>query len=178
MATPAKPAPIVFDPSRDSLDYPFDYNPEETDALKSQLQGNTKVTLDDLRRVSLWKINRVLEVPDSVLGDFNELTALPNLTHRMPKAIDVLEALVDSRGVGYPMASSMLKFVRPDVFPIIDVRAYRALFGRKLYASMYTTERYLDYADRCHEIAESQGIPLAAVDEQLYGFDLKHNGTI
>lgn len=160
------------------LEYPFDYNPEETEVLKSTLRQNTSVTMDDLRRVALWKLNRVMEVPESVIDQLNNLTAQDSLHHRSPEAIRVLELLVDSRGIGYPMASSILKFVRPDVFPIIDVRAYRAAFGIKLYARMYSTERYLDYADRCHEIARIKNMSLMDVDEQLYGFDLEHNGNI
>jgi hypothetical protein len=59
---------------------------------------------------------------------------------------EVIEKLVDSNGVGFPMASTILKFINPSVFPVIDVRAYRALTGRKLYYASYSYEIYVAYA--------------------------------
>jgi hypothetical protein len=68
--------------------------------------------------------------------------------------------------------------LRPDVFPIIDVRAYRALCGRKIYPASYKLDLYLAYAVKVEALAKSTGLPLHEVDEQLYRFDQEHNGGI
>jgi hypothetical protein len=55
----------VFNLSTDPLDFTFDYNPIETAALRSRTYE--KLSADDLRRIALWKLDRVLEVPDELL---------------------------------------------------------------------------------------------------------------
>ncbi|MGY0646171.1 MAG: hypothetical protein ACW7DN_16505, partial [Paraglaciecola chathamensis] len=91
---------------------------------------------------------------------------------------EVLEKLVLSQGIGFPMASSILKFINPDVFPIIDVRAYRALTGTKPYYGTYSYDKYIQYAEMLTNIAKEIGRPLREIDEQLYCFDQMNNGAI
>lgn len=76
------------------------------------------------------------------------------------------------------MASATLKFLRPGVFPIIDVRAYRALTGTKPYYGTYTYEKYRDYTIELQKIAKEVSRPLREIDEQLYCFDEEQNGAI
>ena len=75
-------------------------------------------------------------------------------------------------------ASGILKFIKPDIFPIIDVRAYRALTGEKPYYSTYTYEKYVGYAKSLAKEAIRLGRPLREMDEQLYCFDQECNGRI
>lgn len=166
----------IFNSNDDRLDHFFDYNPVETAALRSRTYE--RVTLEDLRRFALWKLDRIVDVPDAVILGLQGLAMQADLSHRDELARRTLEALVACEGVGYPMASAFLKFVRPLVFPIIDVRAYRALTGKRLRYSQYSMQIYLDYADRLHEIARKRCVSLACVDEQLYCFDREHNKTI
>jgi hypothetical protein len=76
------------------------------------------------------------------------------------------------------MASAFLKFIRPDIFPIIDVRAYRALRGIKIYYSMYKYEIYIKYTKDLMKIAKKFNRPLNEVDEQLYCYDKEYNKNI
>ncbi len=124
---------VEFIPGKHTLDFEFAYNPEETQALHKELNGKAELTIEDLRRVSLWKTNRVLDVPEETLLKLSAIATKVDLKITDDCVKELIEELVDSRGVGYPMASSILKFCRPDVFPIIDVRAYRALTGKKNY---------------------------------------------
>lgn len=166
----------VFDTRTDSLDYNFDFSPVETAALRKRTYED--LSKDDLRRMALWKLDRVVEVPESTIQKLRALTEEHPLSARSPDAVETLEELVQCQGVSYPMASTFLKFVRPDVFPIIDVRAYRALTGTKIRPYQYTTSIYLDYVDQLTQISRSRGVALAAIDEQLYCFDKQHNGKI
>ncbi len=168
----------VFDIQADTLGFEFEYNPSETRALQRNLAGKANLTLDDIRRVALWKLDRIVELSEETLTQLRNVAIATNLTHDSPEAIAVLEALVGSPGVGFPMASTILKFLRPDVFPIIDVRAYRALEGRKLWPGTYSVRLYLEYATKLKQLADTLKLPLARVDEQLYCFDRQHNGTI
>ena len=166
----------IFNVDTDPLDLNFDYNPIETAALRGQTYANLK--MEDLRRFALWKLDRVVDVPDALLADLRSLSGMNPLTARTPAAEQALNQLVACDGIGYPMASAFLKFIRPDVFPIIDVRAYRALTGKRLRSSQYTTKLYLDYADCVRDISLRRKVPLSVVDEQLYCYDKAHNGKI
>ena len=162
----------VFNLDCDPLNGVFSYNPEETERLKEK--NYAEVSIDDLRQIALWKIDRVINVEDDVLDLLRKLSKQESLT----AGRQCIDALIQCEGVGYPMASTILKFIRPDVFPIIDVRAYRALTGQKMQSSQYTTDIYLDYVARLNKIAAVRKIPLSEVDEQLYCFDKTHNGKI
>ncbi len=173
------PMPIQkYQVDSDTLNFSFDYNRAETLSLRQELAGNANFTVNDLRRVSLWKLNRVLAVSDETLGCLREVAKAEGLSVDAPISKRAIEMLVESQGVGFPMASAILKFLRPDVFPIIDVRAYRALTGLKLYYSNYTLARYISYAKELAHIAKRLNRPLSDIDEQLYCFDNAHNGKI
>lgn len=167
-----------FDRATDSLNFSFNYNNAETAELHRKLNDNANVDINDLRRVSLWKSDRVMSVSDETLLKLQKLTAKKSIAITDDLSREVIECLVACDGIGYPMASSILKFLRPEVFPIIDVRAYRALTGTKPYYGTYTYEKYRDYAVELQRIALSTSRPLREIDEQLYCFDEKHNGVI
>jgi hypothetical protein len=167
-----------FNVDKDELKYSFSYNEGETEALRDHFKAIRQPTLGDLRRVALWKIDRVLEVPDETLKTLAELARATKPALDGPLARETLSALVDCPGIGFPMASAILKFLQPEVFPIIDVRAYRALTGKKPNHHTYTVDVYFDYARQIAAIAGKKGMSLSAVDEQLYEFDKKHNKTI
>ena len=121
----------IFDVDQDVFDFEFSYNDEETAELHARLNGSTTITEHDLRRVSLWKSDRVLCVSDETLAKLNELSTIEGLTLTDSRVKEVIDDLVLSQGIGFPMTSAILKFIMPALFPIIDVRAYRALTGVK-----------------------------------------------
>jgi hypothetical protein len=168
----------TFDKHNEALDFTFSYNDEETAALHAQLNNSSAITENELRRVSLWKSNRVLSVPPATLGKLNALATIPNISLKDPLVKDVIDQLVLAQGIGFPMASSILKFIRPDLFPIIDVRAYRALTGTKPYYGTYSYKKYIAYAEQLTDLARQLNRPLREIDEQLYCYDEKHNGKI
>ncbi len=167
-----------FESEIDKLDYAFSYNDEETKELHKKLNGATTITENDLRRISLWKSDRVLSVSDETLEKLQKLSQTESITLRDALVKETIELLVLSQGIGFPMASAILKFINPNVFPIIDVRAYRALTGKKPYYSTYTYEKYIEYAEELHVLAERLKRPLREIDEQLYCFDEVKNGKI
>jgi thermostable 8-oxoguanine DNA glycosylase len=167
-----------YDSDKDALNYDFSYNDEETSALHKIFNNNPVIDINDLRRIALWKINRVLEISENTIEKLEILSRKETVTVDDDLAKEILGELVASQGVGFPMASAILKFIKPDVFPIIDVRAYRALTGTKPYYSTYTYKKYVDYSQQIRAYAEQLKRPLREIDEQLYCFDQQHNGKI
>lgn len=162
----------------DELNFSFSYNEKETTELHAKLNGCTLISESDLRRVSLWKSDRVLSVTEDTLEKLNELSANKSVQLKDALVKEVIERLVLSQGIGFPTASAILKFINPEVFPIIDVRAYRALTGRKPHYTTYSYEKYIEYAEQLTKISISLNRPLREIDEQLYCFDQKHNEVI
>ncbi|MFH1591440.1 MAG: hypothetical protein ABIC95_05945 [archaeon] len=76
------------------------------------------------------------------------------------------------------MASAILKFLRSNIFPIINVKAYKVLFAKKTYMRQYTIAIYMNYADEIYRIRDQTDLSPDKVDEQLYAFDKKHNGKL
>lgn len=74
----------------------------------------------------------------------------------------VLRDLISINGIGLPMASTILRFRNPDVFPIIDKRAYRVLMDKERL-SIYTStnidrqvEIYFEYIERVHKFSKDK----------------------
>ncbi|SIO67986.1 hypothetical protein SAMN05444172_4688 [Burkholderia sp. GAS332] len=168
----------IFNADQDVLDFKFSYNDQETAELHARLNGSTTITEHDLRRVSLWKSDRVLCVSDETLANLNELSTVEGLTLTDNRVKDVIDDLVLSQGIGFPMASAILKFIKPTLFPIIDVRAYRALTGVQPSYSTYSYDKYISYAEKVTDVARKLNRPLREIDEQLYCYDKQHNGKI
>jgi thermostable 8-oxoguanine DNA glycosylase len=171
-----------FDAATDALNFQYDYNEGETTLLKPLANRNAQVDLDLLRRIALWKLDRVLAVSTETIQKLRALATDGNLRVDSQETRRLLEELLACPGIGLPMASTILKFLRPDVFPIIDVRAYRALYGKKPYFSQSqepkNIECYIQYAADIRNIALKLKRSLSEIDEQLYEFDKKHNGTM
>ncbi len=172
---------MKFDVNKHKLKYDFNYNFDETNTLKelfSEIRENKNLSVNDLRRVALWKIDRVLEISDDLIKKLDMLAKNKSATIHDKESEEIIIELTKSSGVGFPMASAILKFLRPDIFPIIDIRAYRALFGKKLYYSQYSIEVYYSYVKEIYSIRDKLKLPLDKIDEQLYEFDKEHNGKI
>ncbi|MGI8969429.1 MAG: hypothetical protein ACR2HB_01765 [Dehalococcoidia bacterium] len=99
------------------------------------------------------------------------LQALKTGEHR--EADHVLTRLLAVHGVGLAMASTILRFRNPRVFPIIDKRAYYALFGAKLpvYHSTHPAVKiatYFTYIDEAIQKSEQFEVPFEKMDRVLY----------
>lgn len=75
------------------------------------------------------------------------------------------------------MASTVLHFYFPDVYPIIDQRAYRELYGEE-YPKYITkveilVKIYMKYIADCHQYQQERcpEISFAKIDKVLYQLD-------
>ena len=171
-----------YDDATDALNFPYEYNNKETASLNKAANSNAQIDIHLLRRIALWKLDRVLDVQSETIKKLQSVATDPDLRVDSAETRSLIEELLECQGIGLPMASTILKFLRPDVFPIIDVRAWRAMYGKKGYFNQASVKQnidhYLTYASRVRSIAEQTNRPLREIDEQLYCFDIKYNGTI
>ncbi|MCD8543407.1 MAG: hypothetical protein LRY52_00635 [Sulfurospirillum cavolei] len=168
----------IFNLNHDTLNFNFEYNSNETELLSQLFANSSNITIENIRRIALWKLDRILNISDEIIQDLHKIAEDKSIRLTSELSLNTITALVNSEGVGFPMASTILKFIRPDIYPIMDVRAYRALYGKKIYYNQYSLDKYLNYTKQIYVIAQTLKINLNTVDEQLYMFDKIYNGKI
>jgi thermostable 8-oxoguanine DNA glycosylase len=159
-------------------DFKNDYNiyPELTkrlDEFKGEFDAHT------INEIVLWKLGRYVKLPESLLGQLDQLRELKTKEHR--KASALVGKLQQEKGVQLRVASTLLRFANPDVFQIIDSHAYRAVYGTsytqdtKSFVAAQLTDLYFDYLDKLHELCEQKRFSFRDADRILFVFDKKEN---
>lgn len=167
-----------------SLMTEYDYHPELTQEL-DQLDGNN-LNNEVLYKIVLWKLSRFPYLKEDLFVELKSISKMESGTHREAK--DILIKLLKTQGIALPMASTILRFLNPHVFQIIDDRAYRVLFpGESKYPSktVNITERYLEtsteiyftYIDKIHKVC-CDNFLFNNADRILYLLDIKLGNSI
>ena len=162
----------------------YDYHP----ALTEKLDG---LKIEDFNRqalyeIVLWKLSRFPYIENALLEELKEIARIEPKMHKRAKG--TLEKLLRSSGVALPMASTILRFIKPESFQIIDDRAYRVLLpGQAKYPSKpakitagyikTSIDIYFRYLDKLHEIA-SPKLPFCQADRILYQLDILLGNSI
>ena len=156
----------------------YTYQPELTRKLDA-LQVSDLDT-ETFYEIVLWKLNRFPQIEQGLLGSLKELAGLKPQEHR--QAEPQLRSLLRCPGIALPMASTILRFLKPDVFQIIDDRVYRIVHpGKAKYPSkpIKLSENYLatsasiyfEYLDALHGQCCPK-LPFDKADRILYQLDI------
>ncbi len=162
----------------------YKVQPELTAELES-INGSD-LDYETLYKIVLWKLNRFPRIPAELLEELKNIPAIAPMKHE--KSLEIVKKLLKSPGVALPMASTLLRFLNPKAFQIIDERAYRVLYPHdKKYPGKPKAklERYLDestkiyfsYLDKLHSIS-SDKLPFEKADKILYLLDIKLGNKI
>ena len=79
-----------------------------------------------------------------------------------------MRSLIELAWVGIPVASTLLHFAFPRLYPIIDWRALESL-GQKR-RSTYSIIFWLSYLDACRRIARENNVQLRTLDKALWQY--------
>jgi len=170
------------DPS--SLLAGYDYQQKLTlklDALEPQA-----LDVKAFYEIVLWKLNRFPIIEKGLLDDLKTVAMLNPREHRDAKA--VLDKMLKSPGIALPMASTVLRFLKPSVFQIIDDRVYRIVHpGKAKYPAKppkvnarylnTSSDIYFEYLDELHKLS-SKKLPFQKADRILYELDIKLGNKI
>jgi len=157
----------------------YKYQPELTRKLDNL--ENTAIDQLLINEIVLWKVNRYVRINDDIIKELKNLNDLKEGEHE--RGNKVLTALLSLNGADLPMASTILRFMNPKVFQIIDRHAYRAVYGKKypLYQATATEKKlslYFDYISDLMELCKAKGLAFATIDRLLYIFDKEKNGKL
>ena len=141
--------------------------------------ANYRENKDIINQIILWKMNRTPEIDNELIDMIYGLNDMktPVMAVESEKVKRTVEKLLRTKGMKLPMASTVLHFYFPDVYPIIDQRAYRELYGeeypRYVGKIEIMVEVYMKYiADTYHYQQENcPDIPFAKIDKVLYQLD-------
>jgi len=131
-------------------------------------------TKPQLLEVCRWKSPR--SAPNAEDNDeslVKEVTGIALSTHNERLRIEVLTLLA---GVGWPVASTLLHFVRPE-YPILDVRALWSL-GRTVAQHQHNFALWSEYVSTCQRTAAAQGVSLRTLDKALWQYSKENQPNL
>lgn len=153
----------------------YNYQEKLTGKLK-ELTGD--FTQETINEIVLWKVNRYSELNDETLHLLNQINKEDKKIN-IDLTKDLLRKLLDTPGIRLPMASTILRFKNPNIYQIIDQRAYRFLMNDDLKTYFSNIERqieyYLEYLTELRIKCEEKKIPFEIADQVLYQLDKKKN---
>ena len=157
----------------------YDDETEIMDRISKVDKSDYRENKDIINEIVLWKMNRRPQVDEKVIDTLYGLDCIrtPLEASESELTARVVEMLLLSKGMQMPMASTVLHFYFPNVYPIIDQRAYRELYGEEY--PKYTTKveilvkMYMKYIRDCYEYQQKQcpEVPFAKIDKVLYQMD-------
>jgi len=162
----------------------FDYQKELTKKLdKTKSQFNQEL----LNEIVLWKVNRYALFNSTLINEINTISSWKVLNEE--KTHEILTSLLKTKGVQLAMASTILRFRNPNIFQIIDQRAYRVIEGSPLKLSQINeTSRdttinkqikiYIDYLKKIKKECKKLDIDFDDADRVLYIIDKNINKSV
>lgn len=175
----------------DGIKLTYDYERKLTKELDS-LDKNYNFTLDDIYKITLWKVNRFPDITtdNDFMQRFNELAKYDYEDfddETKQKTIKVLRDLLNVKGVRLPMASTYLRFRNPKLFQIIDQRVWRVVQEYRKEADTTLRhcrniddeiDKYLKYLETLRELAGKHNIAFENADRAFYVWDIYHGHNV
>ena len=166
--------------------FTYDDGTDILNRVSSVEAGDYRENRDIINEIVLWKMNRRPQVTEELIDAIFSLkeikTPLQVLTDE--KTERVVEKLLQTKGMQLPMASTVLHFYYPEIFPIIDQRAYRELYAMDYPKTMtkipMLTELYLKYIKDCWEYQQEKcpEIAFSQIDKVLYQIDKEKGNKV
>jgi hypothetical protein len=155
--------------------YKYKYIPEVTEYLDGKLSEFKKGNFDllDLYSIILWKINRFPTKDGHILGEdtLSIIKELANVTELNDDVEAKIKELLKINQIKLPMVSTILSFVNPKVFQIIDKRTNRIVMGDSAeYKVSYTKEPVKYYFAYLKKL-ETLGIEFTIAGRVFYQLD-------
>jgi len=124
----------------EQADSEYDYQLELTSKLdKFERPFDQQI----INEIVLWKVNRFAFLTDQTLELLNKID--PKSTElNISLTTELLKALLKTKGIQLPMASTILRFRNKNVYQIIDQRVYRIINrDKKLKLNLYPNDKNL-----------------------------------
>ena len=166
--------------------FTYDDGTDILNRVSSVEAGDYRENRDIINEIVLWKMNRRPQVTEELIDAIFSLKEIktPLQVLMDEKTERVVEKLLQTKGMQLPMASTVLHFYYPEIFPIIDQRAYRELYAMDYPKTMtkipMLTELYLKYIKDCWEYQQEKcpEIAFSQIDKILYRLDKEKGNKV
>lgn len=169
---------------KDIEDSQYNYQPELTDRLDNL---DTDFNQDIINEIVLWKVNRYSTIHEDTLKLINQIDKTDTqIDYELTGEILLKLLGKEQKGIRLPLASTILRFKNPNIYPILDQRVYRFIYGKELKYTLSNINQqidiYLSYIDKLRSICDEFNIEFSMADRILYSmdktfnFDVKLNG--
>ncbi len=154
--------------------YDNDYdcrNRSVEDRLKRTFENQRYLTQDNLYDILNWKSPRIRRYarendPPRILRITQDSFATQDERIRIESLLGQRGGL---RGIGYPVASTILHFAFPNKYPIMDFRVIRSLCLEQ--PSPYTFNFWEAYCQKMSALSRKYGLCIRTVEKALWKFD-------
>lgn len=157
----------------DNFSYQLDLT-KKLDALSGDFDQ------DIINEIVLWKVSRYARLSEVTIELLNKIE-MQSHEIDMELTRSILNALLNSKGIGLPIASTILRFKNPEVYQIIDQRVYRFLYGHTVKYPRKQNEistLYINYLRDLKTKCNEHSIPFRCADRILYLADKRLNKGI
>lgn len=139
-----------------------------------------------INEIVLWKLNRMVEVDDESIKcllkirGITDIEIFLNSKDLRDELKYIMKKLMDSGGIRIAMASTILHFFNPKIYPIIDKRAYFALNNKLMPQKINNIntgpDEYLLYIEKCYKwfqlkSKKEKDLKFEDIDKVLYQHD-------
>jgi thermostable 8-oxoguanine DNA glycosylase len=147
---------------------------QDDDALSSGGKiASGDYSIANLKIIIEWKSARIAGLIEQN-SDVDVAKALRFATDKRTSERSAIDTLCRLKGVGIPVASAILTMVYPDQYTIIDFRALEALGVKK---GEDTVEFYIQYLQKCRELAQAIHIDLRTLDRALWQWSKENSSS-
>lgn len=146
--------------------------------MKALLRKQRHLKKEELKRIVGWKTrNRSVHWCEK-----NEPDKVIRITKRSFCVVDEkdrIESLIGHKGglkgVGYPVASTILHFAFPEKYPIVDFRVLHYLWGLER-PFRYDFRLWERYCNKIRTIAKDCRLPIRTVEKAIWKYDELNSG--
>ena len=160
----------------------YKYIPEVTDYLDGKVSEfkEGKFDLLDLYSIILWKLNRFPTKDGHILGEdtLAIIKELATVTELNDDAAAKIKELIKIKQFKLPMISTILSFVNPKVFQIIDKRTNRIVMGDSTEYNVNYTKGPVKYYFAYLKKLKTFNIEFTKAGRAFYQLDINNKNKI
>ncbi|MFC1945438.1 hypothetical protein ACFLWF_01645 [Chloroflexota bacterium] len=123
-------------------------------------------------RLGNWKSARARKHYESNRNE--EVIDITRKSYIATDELEKLKLLMTLKGVGVPVASTILNYMQPDKFPIFDYHCRNVLTEAGLWMKVgndANNKAWLDYVYIMRELANKLGVSLRELDKAMFAYD-------
>ena len=136
--------------------------------VKNEISENKTLSEETFKDIIYWKSNRAIGKID--WDDFQLYQTAIRYVLELPDELK-LSLLCGLDGIGLPVGSTILHFIYPKRFPIVDFRVTEVLCDAEFLSSQTISKKtYRKYKAAIEEIVKQTGCNIRTIDRALFSY--------